>query len=1129
MKKSLLFSLLTLFSLSGYAQIKINEIMPSNVSAVLDDAYNYSMWAEIYNPGTISYNLASFYFTDDKTEPTKWTPASQIISAGGYKVLWFERPERTGHANFKLAPEGGHLYIYNKALQLVDSVKYPQQFRNVSYGRKTDGSNDWVFFEAYSNGTSNNAKKYATIQCSDPVISKQAGFYSGSQTISFTNPVAGDSIFYTLNGAEPNRKSTYYKAGTTITLSKTSMVRARTFAATKLPSNINTNTFLIGERDFHLPVVSIVTTQANLTDNTIGIYVQGTNGITGNGMDTPANWNQDWDRPANIEIFDTAHTQTVNQEADIRIAGAWSRMNGEKSLVINPNKKFGKTEFDYDFFKANKPGMKYRSFLFRNSGNDFFYSMMRDGLMQSLVSKRMDIDYTAYEPAVCFMNGVYYGIQNIRERSNEDYVYSNYGYDADDIKLIETWDMSSDTSFTKVSNYAANNDMTQSSVYNNLCNMIDIESFINYYMTEIYYGNTDWPGNNIKVWKKKVAGKWRWILYDTDFGYSLYNTSLYNENSLQYALGELSSNVPAEWSTLMLRRMVLNDTFRQRFIDRFCIHISSTFEYNRSVHIIDSLAAKIRTEISYHKSKWGSYRDFESDISNMKTFAQNRPDAMLSFLGARFLNTTSTRTIGISANQPHATYTFNGENIIDSAINLKYFAGQQVKLKANNSPGYEFQYWELNGSGTTNTLIASNSNWKYFDGANIPATNWMSSTYDDSSWKSGVAQLGYGGKGETTTISYGNDANNKYITAYFRKTFTIDNLSNKQNFSVSAFVDDGAVVYINGTEVGRYNLPAGTIDFSTVTTNYNNGETATFAIPSSLLQEGTNVVAVEVHQTSASSSDLIFNLQLTCSETQTAQIVSNAEFSTTLTDNFNIKAIYNETSVGPESVPAVKINEVVSSNSIFQDDYMDTDDYIELYNDENEAVDIAGWYITDTPVNQTFYQIPETDHTQTTIPAKSWLMLWADSDPAQGVLHLGFKLSKSGEKIILSKKDENNQLAIVDSVTVPALEQNISFSRIPDGTGEWVVKDPTPGETNGMYNATPVYGINQLRIYPTAVSSHLTIENAGGKSVRIIDLTGKIIVQKQCTSATETLNMESLHKGIYLVQIEGSVWKIIKL
>lgn len=144
--------------------------MTNNVSAVLDDAYNYSMWVEIYNKSaTTSYNQSVYYFTDLLSEPKKWTPGSKIIPAGGYSILYFERDDRPGHANFKLEPEGGKLFLLNASAQIIDSVTYPPQYRNISYGRKTNGATEWVLFEQFSPGTTNNGKIWASERCGKPV------------------------------------------------------------------------------------------------------------------------------------------------------------------------------------------------------------------------------------------------------------------------------------------------------------------------------------------------------------------------------------------------------------------------------------------------------------------------------------------------------------------------------------------------------------------------------------------------------------------------------------------------------------------------------------------------------------------------------------------------------------------------------------------------------------------------------------------------------------------------------------------------------------------------------------------------------------------------------------------------
>ncbi|MBP1665065.1 MAG: spore coat protein CotH [Bacteroidetes bacterium] len=168
MKKLLL---LILFSLPHLlpAQLIINELMTNNVSALMDDSYNYSMWVELYNPSsTTSYNQTVYYFTDDLTQPRKWCPASKLISPGGYSVLWFERSGRTGHANFKLEPKGSTLYLLNAFGQIIDRVDYPEQYRNISYGRKKDGGSEWGYFNQHSAGKTNNGKISASQRCAKP-------------------------------------------------------------------------------------------------------------------------------------------------------------------------------------------------------------------------------------------------------------------------------------------------------------------------------------------------------------------------------------------------------------------------------------------------------------------------------------------------------------------------------------------------------------------------------------------------------------------------------------------------------------------------------------------------------------------------------------------------------------------------------------------------------------------------------------------------------------------------------------------------------------------------------------------------------------------------------------------------
>ncbi|MFM1767981.1 MAG: hypothetical protein RJA22_510 [Verrucomicrobiota bacterium] len=166
--------------------------------------------------------------------------------------------------------------------------------------------------------------------------------------------------------------------------------------------------------------------------------------------------------------------------------------------------------------------------------------------------------------------------------------------------------------------------------------------------------------------------------------------------------------------------------------------------------------------------------------------------------------------------------------------------------------------------GATNTLISQGAVWRYLDTGTDPATNWTTLGFDDGDWLSGPAQLGYGDGDETTVVSYGFDSTDVFITTWFRRAWVVDNAARFTSLELRLLRDDGAVVYLNGVEVARQNMPAGVITSSTLTPASTSSETAFFtsALSAAGLVTGTNVLAVEVHQSATTSSDLSFDLQL---------------------------------------------------------------------------------------------------------------------------------------------------------------------------------------------------------------------------------------------------------------------------
>ncbi len=167
---------------------------------------------------------------------------------------------------------------------------------------------------------------------------------------------------------------------------------------------------------------------------------------------------------------------------------------------------------------------------------------------------------------------------------------------------------------------------------------------------------------------------------------------------------------------------------------------------------------------------------------------------------------------------------------------------------------------------TRSNIFPAGSVWKYRDTGENLGTTWRNLGFDDSSWASGPAQLGYGDGDEATRVYSGPDPNNKYITTYFRRSFNVTSAAALSGLDLSLLIDDGAVIYINGTEVARYNMPTGTIDYLTQAVNTIGGaDESTFhdiPIDASALVNGANVIAVEVHQSVPDSSDISFDLKM---------------------------------------------------------------------------------------------------------------------------------------------------------------------------------------------------------------------------------------------------------------------------
>jgi hypothetical protein len=221
----------------------------------------------------------------------------------------------------------------------------------------------------------------------------------------------------------------------------------------------------------------------------------------------------------------------------------------------------------------------------------------------------------------------------------------------------------------------------------------------------------------------------------------------------------------------------------------------------------------------------------------------------------------SVPVVGVANGEP------NGE-----AIGFDYYGSGYLTLSDSEPTGvqplYFFRRTSFDGPTPPRVLVPMAASWKFLaDGSNQGAA-WQSPGFGDSSWSNSLAQLGYGGGNVQTTVSYGGNANNKYITTYFRQTFTATNVNRIANLTLKLAVNDGALVYLNGSPVTSLNLNFGAAYNTTATamTNALRDTWQNFAVDPKLLVEGTNTITAEVHLASATATNMAFDLQLIATE-----------------------------------------------------------------------------------------------------------------------------------------------------------------------------------------------------------------------------------------------------------------------
>ena len=707
-----------LVSLTANAnQLVINEIQSRNIDMFIDPSYNYGSWIELYNPTSGDISLGMLYVSDDASNLQKFHLHKRygIIAAGGYKNNWFDHNSIYGaeaykQVPFKLEPEGGTIYISDTNGNLILSQVYPATIGRTSYARTNDGGSTWATTAEPTPEATNTTSSWATQQLDAPVVDTDAQVFTSTLNINVSIPT-GTTLRYTTDGSTPTATNGNVSNSGSFSVSNTTVYRFRLFADGYIPSEVVTRSYIYKDRDYDLPIISVVTDDKNLNDNTIGVWVHGTNGRSGNGVTgtDKANWNMDWERPVNFEYLNSDGEAAFAQEVDFAISGGWSRKQYPRSFKLKASKVYGLNDMEYRWFE-DKPYNKYKQILVRNGGNDnYAKSRVKDNILQQILLRSgLYIDAQERQPAHVFLNGDFIGTMNIREVTNKQFGYSNYGLDTD---YQDAFEMSVDSGYVQTTGtreafeewYELAKTASDAASYERICELVDIEEYINYMAAQFYLTNWDWPHNNLKAFRAREdtanghgEGKFHFVIFDldncydrefnpfTDFeGQSTYTFyPIFNEDGSSYTI-----TAEVEVVTTFLN-MLQNATFKKKFIDAFCIITGSVFEPTRCAEIIEELRAQMYTYISW-EGNGGSVNDVAYQLNNKLTSAMQ--STMINYLRS-YLNLSSPNTVSLSSNVEGATLRINDLEVPTGTFSGSLF--YPITVKAQAPAGYRFAGWK---------------------------------------------------------------------------------------------------------------------------------------------------------------------------------------------------------------------------------------------------------------------------------------------------------------------------------------------------------------------------------------------------------------------------------------------------
>ena len=606
--------------------VYITEVMASNDDVIASSGSEFTDWVELYNSSSEVVDLSGYGLSDNIGRARKWQfPDGTLIMPGEYKIVWCDGNAEANtaaepHTSWGLAKAGGYSVVFaDPTGKILDKLVLPQVPTNVSYGR-TMGREGFFYYDTPTPMQMNGDGFLGYAEA--PALTVQGGMHKQGVKIGFTLPQDA-TVYYTTDGSEPTAANGTVYTGQEIELNFTTVIRAKAFPVNPMyhASETVSSTYLINA--YHdVPVVSVIVDPDLLWNHDYGLLADGDIIKEAAGKLPFKNSTYRKVKDASIpyegymEYYALDGTQMFSQGIAISTAGDFSLDLPQKSFKVRAKSLYGEKTFAAALF-PDRPYTEYKSLVLRNCGNDGVWSRVRDGFQSRLMDAYGSIViHQAWQPVAVYLNGVYWGHMDLRERVDRYFVAQHEGLpleEADNMDILVgsgSVEYGSNKEFkAMIKKLKASDPANSPADRAYLDENVDVENLLEYMAFEMFFGNSDI--GNTRFYRLKGTDpetgkpyKWKWILYDVDYGF--WSANFNSPWSYTKAKGMGEKGIDNTCFLTALKVPEYKDMFLKKLGDIFQMFTTEFLSAK-----LDECVAELHpdTEMKLHFARWAEYHD----------------------------------------------------------------------------------------------------------------------------------------------------------------------------------------------------------------------------------------------------------------------------------------------------------------------------------------------------------------------------------------------------------------------------------------------------------------------------------------------------------------------------------------